>query len=87
MIGCLIVPFFFFLRRTLEETQAFAKRTRHPSIREILTSVAANWRIVLLGMMLTTMTTVTFYFVTVYTPTFGKTVLKLSQPGRPAWSP
>jgi MFS transporter, MHS family, citrate/tricarballylate:H+ symporter len=29
-------------------------------------------------MMLAAMTTVTFYFVTVYTPTFGKTVLKLS---------
>src|SRR5260370_25656187 len=29
-------------------------------------------------MMLSAMPTVTFYFVTVYTPTFGKTVLKLS---------
>jgi MHS family citrate/tricarballylate:H+ symporter-like MFS transporter len=38
----------------------------------------ANWRIVVLGMMLTAMTTVTFYFITVYTPTFGKNVLKLS---------
>ncbi len=30
-------------------------------------------------MMLTTMTTVTFYMITVYTPTFGKTVLKLTE--------
>jgi len=44
----------------------------------VFASAAANWRIILLGMMLAAMTTVTFYFVTVYTPTFGKSVLKLS---------
>jgi MFS transporter, MHS family, citrate/tricarballylate:H+ symporter len=32
-----------------------------------------------LGTMLVTMTTVTFYFTTVYTPTFGKNVLKLTE--------
>lgn len=78
-IGCLIVPFIFVIRRSLQETQAFAQRRHHPSTAEILTTVAANWRIVLLGMMLTTMTTVTFYMITVYTPTFGKAVLKLSE--------
>lgn len=30
------------------------------------------------GMMLVSMTTVSFYLITVYTPTFGKSVLKLS---------
>lgn len=78
-VGCLIVPFIFLIRRSLQETQDFAQRRHHPSTREILATVAANWRIVLLGMMLTTMTTVTFYMITVYTPTFGKTVLKLSE--------
>jgi MHS family citrate/tricarballylate:H+ symporter-like MFS transporter len=34
---------------------------------------------VLGGMMLVTMTTVSFYLITVYTPTFGKTVLKLTE--------
>ena len=34
--------------------------------------------IVLLGMMLVVMTTVSFYTITVYTPTFGKSVLKLT---------
>lgn len=77
-IGCLIIPFLFFLRRTLEETPAFLAMKKHPTAREVFASAAANWRIVLLGMMLATMTTVTFYFVTVYTPTFGKNVLKLT---------
>ena len=78
-IGCAIVPFIFVIRRSLLETPEFAARQVHPSTSEILRSVAANWRIVLLGMMLSTMTTVTFYMITVYTPTFGKTVLKLSE--------
>jgi MFS transporter, MHS family, citrate/tricarballylate:H+ symporter len=77
-IGCLIIPFIFLLRRTLEETPVFLAMKRHPTASEIFASAAANWKIILLGMMLTAMTTVTFYFVTVYTPTFGKSVLKLS---------
>src|SRR6267154_2397633 len=77
-IGCLIIPFIFFLRRTLEETPAFLAMKKHPSTSEVFASAAVNWKIILLGMMLAAMTTVTFYFVTVYTPTFGKSVLKLS---------
>jgi MFS transporter, MHS family, citrate/tricarballylate:H+ symporter len=77
-IGCLIIPFIFLLRRTLEETPAFLAMKKHPTTSEVFASAAVNWKIILLGMMLAAMTTVTFYFVTVYTPTFGKTVLKLS---------
>jgi MFS transporter, MHS family, citrate/tricarballylate:H+ symporter len=71
-IGCLIIPFIFVLRRTLEETPAFLSMKKHPSTKEVFTSAAINWKIILLGMLLAAMTTVTFYFVTVYTPTFGK---------------
>ncbi|MGY3448518.1 tricarballylate/proton symporter TcuC [Bradyrhizobium sp. USDA 4353] len=77
-VGCLIIPLIFFLRRTLEETPAFLAMKKHPTTREVFASALANWRIVLLGMMIAILTTTTFYFVTVYTPTFGKTVLKLS---------
>jgi len=77
-IGCMIVPFLFMLRRSLQETEAFQKRTHHPSVNEIFRSMADNWRVVLAGMLLVAMTTTTFYLITVYTPTFGRTVLKLS---------
>jgi MHS family citrate/tricarballylate:H+ symporter-like MFS transporter len=77
-IGCLIIPVIFFLRRTLEETPEFLSMKKHPTTAEVFSSAAVNWRIIVLGMMLAAMTTVTFYFVTVYTPTFGKNVLKLS---------
>lgn len=77
-VGCLIIPLIFLLRRTLEETPAFLAMKKHPTANEVFASALANWRIVVLGMMIAILTTTTFYFVTVYTPTFGKTVLKLS---------
>jgi MFS family permease len=77
LLGCLIVPFLFFLRRSLQETEAFARR-KHPAFRTIFASVARHWQVVLLGMMLITMTTVSFYLITAYTPTFGRKVLNLS---------
>jgi MFS family permease len=78
LIGCLIIPLIFLLRRSLQETEAFAATRHHPSFREIFASMIENWRIVGIGMLLVTMTTVSFYFITAYTPTFGRTVLNLS---------
>ena len=78
IIGCLIVPFLFYIRSSLQETEAFLARPHRPSTREIVQSLAVNWQIVGLGMLMVAMTTISFYFITVYTPTFGKDVLKLS---------
>jgi MHS family citrate/tricarballylate:H+ symporter-like MFS transporter len=77
-VGCLIVPMIFILRRNLAETEAFAKRKHRATASEIFRGVAANWPLVLVGMMMTTMTTVSFYFITAYTPTFGTQQLHLS---------
>jgi MFS family permease len=65
------------LRRSLPETEEFLAH-RRPSVPEILRSLVANWRVVVLGTMLVTMTTVSFYMITAYTPTFGQTVLHLA---------
>ena len=78
-IGCLIVPFIFVIRRSLQETEAFLARKHHPSAGEIFRSIAENWRIVIAGVMMVMMTTVSFYLITVYTPTYGKSVLKLTE--------
>jgi metabolite-proton symporter len=78
LIGCMIVPFLFLIRRSLEETPEFSRRKHHPSLPEILQSIAHNWLLVLGGMALVIMTTVSFYMITSYTPTFGREVLKLS---------
>nr|WP_311527793.1 MFS transporter [uncultured Ralstonia sp.] len=77
-IGCAIVPFLFLLRRSLQETAAFVSRRHRPQAREVFAMLLRNWRTVIAGMLLTSMTTTTFYLITVYTPTFGKAVLKLS---------
>jgi MFS family permease len=79
IVGCAIVPFIFVLRRSLRETAAFQARTVHPTLAQTVASLAANWQIVGLGTMLVTMTTVSFYFITAYTPTFGTEVLHLAQ--------
>ena len=78
LIGCLIVPFLFLIRRSLQETEEFKARKHRPSMGEIMKSMAANWGVVLGGMGMVIMTTVSFYMITAYTPTFGKEVLKLS---------
>jgi MHS family citrate/tricarballylate:H+ symporter-like MFS transporter len=77
-IGCMIVPFIFMIRRSLQETEEFLARTHRPDAREIFRSMVENWQIVFAGMLLVVMTTVSFYLITVYTPTFGRSVLKLS---------
>jgi len=77
-IGCLIIPVIFVIRRSLQETEEFLARKHHPSFGQVVRSMVDNWALVVTGMMLVIMTTVSFYLITVYTPTFGKSVLKLS---------
>jgi MFS transporter, MHS family, citrate/tricarballylate:H+ symporter len=74
VIGCLIVPLIFVLRGSLAETPEFLARRVHPNASQIYAAVLANARVVLLGMMLVMLTTVSFYFITVYTPDFGQTL-------------
>jgi MFS family permease len=78
LLGCVIIPFLFRLRRSLQETDEFVARKHRPSAQEILRSLTANSWIVVIGMMMVTMTTVSFYMITAYTPTFGDSVLHLA---------
>ena len=76
VVGCLIVPVIFVVRRNLEETRIFLGR-RPLDAATALRTLTRNWAVVALGMALVVMTTVSFYLVTVYTPTFGRQVLRL----------
>jgi MFS transporter, MHS family, citrate/tricarballylate:H+ symporter len=78
LLGCAIIPFLYRLRSSLQETDEFIARKIRPNTSEILRSLLANWRIVVIGTMMVTMTTVSFYMITAYTPTFGSSVLHLS---------
>jgi len=79
IVGCLIIPFIYMIRRTLRETDEFAARKHHPTPAEIYAGMLIHWRIVTTGVAMVLMTTVSFYTITAYTPTFGKNVLNLSQ--------
>ena len=71
-VGCLITPLIFLLRRHLAETAAFQARARAASLGEI---GAGLWRArarITAGLALVVMTTVSFYMITAYTPTFGQ---------------
>jgi len=78
LLGCVIIPFLFTLRRSLQETDEFKARKHRPDASEILRSLISNWGIVVIGTMMVTMTTVSFYMITAYTPTFGNSVLHLA---------
>src|SRR6202140_440000 len=46
LLGCVIIPFLFRLRRSLQETDEFIARKHKPNISEILQSLTASWQIV-----------------------------------------
>lgn len=78
IVGCLIIPFVFMIRRSLQETTEFAARAHHPRPAEIYRSLLTHWRIILLGVAMVLMTTVSFYTITAYTPTYGRSILHLA---------
>jgi metabolite-proton symporter len=78
LVGSMMIPFLLFMRRSLTETDEFKTRKQRPTTSEIWRTVISNWQLTILGMMLATMTTVTFYLITAYMPTYGSNVLHLS---------
>jgi metabolite-proton symporter len=78
LIGSMLIPFLLMLRRSLVETDEFKAKKHHPSASEIWRTVLASWPLMMLGMLLTLTTTVTFYLITAYMPTYGTSVLHLS---------
>lgn len=85
VLGSLIVPLLFYIRRTLQETEAFEKRSvaHTPTLGEIYRGLMSHWKLVLNAVLLVTLTSVMFYLITAYTPTYGKNVLNLT--GRDAF--
>lgn len=78
LLGCAIVPVILWLRRSLDETEAY-KHIHHKahSLLGSLAQLGGSWRPILAGMAISVLTTTTFYMITAYTPTFGKQALGL----------
>ena len=81
LIGCAIIPVIFWLRSSLTETEAFGRIKPVTRTADVVAVMARNWALILTGVALTILTTTTFYLITAYTPTFGKTALKLDPTG------
>lgn len=81
VIGSLIVPVLFYIRRTLQETEQFEARAKEkrPTLHEIYAGLVTHWKLILNAVLLVTLTSVMFYLITAYTPTFGRSVLGLTE--------
>ncbi len=78
LVGCLLFPFLMLMRRRLEETEAFKAQKVRPDLATVCRTLLTNWSLVIRGMMMVVTTTVFFYMITAYTPTFGAKVLNLT---------
>ncbi|CAB3761332.1 MFS transporter [Paraburkholderia humisilvae] len=76
LFGCSIIPVLFWIRRSVQESHVF-KAQKPQSVGDIFRSLAANWKIILWSTMLVTLTSIMFYLITAYTPTYGRAVLGL----------
>src|SRR5258706_190149 len=72
LIGCFIIPVILFLRRSLEETEAFVKMKHHARrASDVFRIVASHWRIVLSGMLLAVFSPTSSSLIPAYTPPIG----------------
>lgn len=77
-IGCLVLPFLMWLRGELTETPRFLESKPHARARDLFRELVQHWQVVAVGVGLGLMSSVSFYFITAYTPTFGREQLHLS---------
>ena len=77
LIGCAIIPLILWLRRSLEETEEFRRMHKAKQTGELLLLLGQSWGLVLAGLGMVATTTTLFYFITIYTPSFGTQALKL----------
>lgn len=76
LFGCGIIPVLFWIRRSVQESHVF-KAQKRQSAGELFRSLGANWKIIFWSMLLVTLTSIMFYLITAYTPTFGRVELGL----------
>jgi MFS family permease len=77
LLGCALIPLLYVFRRSLAESEVFLARPRLP-LSVLLTWMARSWPIISAGAAMVAMTTVSFYLLTAYMPTFAKVELNLS---------
>lgn len=79
LMGCLIIPILFWIRRSLEETEVFKRKKTKLSIKQTYLAMLQEWKLVIGGALTVAMSTTTFYLITAYTPLFGERELHLTE--------
>lgn len=79
IFGCLILPILFIQRSKLEESKEFDSKKVHPSFKAIISSAIKNFGFLVACSFMVMLTTVSFYMITAYTPTFAKVELGISE--------
>jgi MFS family permease len=77
LFGCTLIPLLYLFRRSLAESQAFLIRPRLP-FADLLARMANSWKVIAAGTAMVAISTVSFYLLTAYMPTFGRVELRLS---------
>jgi len=77
LAGIVAIPLILWIRNSLDETEAFKHSRPVRSTSEVLSILAANWKLIADGLALTVMTTTSFYLITAYTPTYARTALHM----------
>jgi len=77
LAGIVAIPLILWLRRSLEETEAFKHRRHVRTMSEVLRILGVHWKLVANGVALTVMTTTSFYLITAYTPTYARQALHM----------
>lgn len=76
LAGCAIVPFLYLLRRGLSD-HVGEPTSAPPTVSLVAATLLRHWRRVGVGLALVLMTTASFYTITAYMPSFGRSVLHL----------
>lgn len=82
LIGCLIVPYLFYIRRSLEETEEYKKdayKSVERRFKEMLHATFAHKKVICVGIGFVMMTTAMYYFITAFTPTYAGKILHFSK--------
>ena len=78
LAGFVAIPLIVWLRKSLEETEAFRHARHVRTVREVLHILGVNWKLVVNGIALTVMATTSFYLITAYTPTYARRALHMA---------
>jgi MFS family permease len=79
IVGCFIIPLIFIMRTRLVETQLFIHQAHKPQLNEVFINIGKYFPTIILCSLIVVLTSVSFYMLTAYIPTYAKLEINLNQ--------